>query len=108
MFLPMEISIIIIVWHVKAGYEVLIPFQHFLPQSLLTIRLWWIPILWYQWEKPEEYAIYEEELDDLEEQQHHLHESNLQPLSSLEVSEAQKVAAPTWAHEEDVKMLDHG
>ncbi|XP_057782244.1 flowering time control protein FCA [Salvia miltiorrhiza] len=50
-----------------------------------------------RWEKPEEYAIYEEELDDLEEQQQqqHLHESSFQPLSSLEVSEAQKVAALT-------------
>ncbi|KAK6120146.1 hypothetical protein DH2020_046052 [Rehmannia glutinosa] len=41
-----------------------------------------------RWEMPEEYAIYEEELDNLEEQQQ---ESKLEDLSSPEVSEAQKL-----------------
>ncbi|KAI3449375.1 hypothetical protein Pfo_006040 [Paulownia fortunei] len=44
-----------------------------------------------RWEKPEEYALYEQELDNLEEQQQQQQESKLQVLSSPEVSEAQKI-----------------
>ncbi|KAG8389581.1 hypothetical protein BUALT_Bualt02G0244000 [Buddleja alternifolia] len=46
-----------------------------------------------RWEKPEEYAFYEQELDNLEdeEEQQQQHESNLQSFSPLWVSEAQKV-----------------
>ncbi|KAL0436002.1 UNVERIFIED_CONTAM: Flowering time control protein FCA [Sesamum radiatum] len=43
-----------------------------------------------RWEKPEEYALYEQELDNFEDQQQQLQESKLPVLSSPEVSEAQK------------------
>lgn len=43
-----------------------------------------------RWEKPEEYALYEQELDNFEDQQQQLQESKLHVHSSPEVSEAQK------------------
>lgn len=46
-----------------------------------------------RWEMPDEYAHYEQELDNLGEQQQHLQESKLHAFPSPELSEIQKVAA---------------
>lgn len=52
---------------------------------------------------PDEYAHYEQELDNLGEQQQHVQESKLHAFSSPELSEIQKVAALAWAHK-DAKL----
>lgn len=51
---------------------------------------------------PDEYAHYEQELDNLGEQQQHLQESKLHAFPSPELSEIQKVAALAWAPSPDM------
>lgn len=64
----------------KSFFHLYIPFPS--PKSRLIHWFRSLPIVLYQWEMPEEYANYEEELDHLEEQQHRLQDPKLQPLSS--------------------------